>query len=102
MCPTIAMRGSTSHNGNNIQHYQPHTGTAVLLHAHLSTYPYRRDIYAQQRMNTRLDQSRVQSLLMRAAWLLHAVRKWSVHTILMQSFRKFVHFRKYLFENCID
>ena len=34
-----------------LQHYQPHTGTAVLLHAHLSIYTYRRDIHAQQRMN---------------------------------------------------
>ena len=46
------MHGSTSHNGNSIQHYQPHTGTAVLVHVHLSIYSYRRDIHAQQRINT--------------------------------------------------
>ena len=47
----VAMHGSTSLNGNSIQHYQPHTGTAVLLHVHLSIYPYRCDIHAQQGMN---------------------------------------------------
>ena len=52
-CPTrLAMRGSTSHNGTSIQHYQPHTGTAVLVHVHLSIYSYRCNIHAQQRINT--------------------------------------------------
>ena len=49
------MQGSISHNGNSIQNYQPHTGSAVFLHTHLSIYPYRCDIHAQQRMNTRIS-----------------------------------------------
>ena len=93
----------------SIKHYQPHTGTAVLLHGHLSIYPYRCDIHAQQGMNARISPVlHAEHFLMHAvpkARLLHVVRKRSDHTndmMLMQKFRKLVDFRKYLFENCID
>ena len=79
----LAMHGSTLHNGNSIQHYQPHIGTAVLLHGHLSIYPYRHDIHAQHRMNARIspvshaEQGAEVMRAMLKARLFHAVRKRS-------------------------
>ena len=114
-CPTTWLCMAPHHilnSRNSIQHYQPHTGTAVLLHWHLSIYPYRRDIHAQQRMNAHISpvlhaEWCAEPFLMRAEPKAIEAFAYSnkvvCHTKLRQKFwSKLVHFRKYLFENCID